>query len=116
MQSVRWAIHPPAHVDLGAILERWEAGGERRILIEHKRKRREVDLDEQILGLSRAEDGLELVLRVHGGARLREVFRGVVGVDPFAEPGWRATKRGVGFEPVPAIAGAVPEEFFGAQD
>lgn len=107
MQRVTWALapRPGLEVDLDAIVAAWARGETRMFEIETKRAKRTVDLQWQVLGVRRSGARIEVDLRAQGAARLREVLRGVVGVDPLAE-GWELTKLETSFEALPEVAAA----------
>lgn len=101
MQRVRWRIAPPEGVAAEAIAARWMRGETRTIEVVAKRKKRTVDLRHQVLGVAAHEAGVDVDVRAQGAVRLREVLRGVLGVDPFSTEGWRLTKLETSFEPLP---------------
>ena len=92
-QAITWRLAPPDG-DLTAAVARWHSGEGRTLEVVSGRIRRTVDLGEQVVAYEPRPGALELTVRAHGGARLRDTFRGVLGLDPFAA-GWGITKTAI---------------------
>ena len=99
MHAVRWRIEPGAEVEADDIRKRWESLEDRTVSITRKRKTRTFELDPLVLDFGVEDGALYLDLLHQQGARTRQVLTAVVGVDPMAEVGWRATKTEVLFKP-----------------
>ena len=67
-------------------------------MIERKGKRREVNLRTQVRKLWLEDEKIRIELNAQGGVRLRDVLKGIMGVDPLETNGWTLTKTEASFE------------------
>ncbi|MEE2902978.1 MAG: TIGR03960 family B12-binding radical SAM protein [Myxococcota bacterium] len=98
LQTNQWAISASPSVDLHQIVDEWNEDSPKEIVIERKGKRREVNLRTQVRKLWLEDDKIQIELNAQGGVRLRDVLRGIVGVDPLETSGWTLTKTQASFE------------------
>lgn len=105
--AITWRLAPPSG-DVGPAVAHWTSGSGRTLRVQSGKIRRDVDLTAQVVAFSPVGGALDLTLRAHGGARLRDTFRAVLGLDPFAE-GWSVTKTEALFaDPSAPVAEAPP--------
>jgi len=92
--EITWQLAAPADGSAERAFLRWQTGEHRKITVGD----RTFDLALQVARFELASPTtLVLALFTHGGARMRAVLEGILGLDPFAA-GWRVTKTGVVME------------------
>jgi len=101
LQLFQWRVAADSRETLENVVKDWKQNEPKHIVIERKGKSRDVDLRGQVHQLWMDEKGLMIELHAQGGARLRDVLKGIVGCDPLETNGWTLTKTDVSFEVLP---------------